>query len=72
MNTRQGAPLVGGRAGGQKAPLNLIHINNSPNPILARVSGRFDYPEGVPVDAFLRALRLPFPLAVELLRRAKK
>lgn len=56
----------------QEAPLNLIHINNSPNPMLARVSGRFAYSGGVSVDDLLNALRLPFPLAVELLRRASK
>lgn len=71
MNARQGDPLVGDRAGGQKAALDLIHRNKSPNPAAMRVSSRFDYPEGVPFTVLRDSLKLPFPLAVELLRRAQ-
>lgn len=44
MTTRRGAPLAGSVAGGQKAPLDLIHRNNCSNPIPARVSGRLTMP----------------------------
>ena len=39
--TREGAPLCGGASRVQPDPLNLIHSNNSPESILARVSGLF-------------------------------
>ena len=62
------------RRGGAKAetPDNLIHRNKSPNPALARVSGRFDLSEGAPVSLLSTLLNLPFPLAVEVLRRHAK
>ena len=60
------------RRGGTKAatPDNLIHRNNCSNPALARVTARLDFPEGVPFGVVFDALRLPFPVAVEVLRRA--
>lgn len=73
MSARMGAPRAGAQPGGLAAqPLNLIHRTNSPNPALARVSGRFDFPDGVPVRVVFDALKLPFPVAVELLRRASR
>ena len=59
------------RSAGQAAtPDNLIHRNKVPNPALARVTARLDFPEGVPFGVVFDALRLPFPVAVEVLRRA--
>lgn len=72
MKRRQGAPLAGSVAAVQKTPLNLIHRNKSPTPVSMRVSARFDYPEGVPFSALVDAMKLPFPLAVELMRRAAR
>lgn len=54
------------------APDNLIHRNKVPNPALARVTARFDFPEGVPIGVLFQALELPFPVAVEVLRRATR
>lgn len=59
-------------AGRAAEPLNLIHRNKVPNPALARLSARFDFPEGVPVGVLFDALKLPFPVAVEVLRRASQ
>lgn len=59
-------------AGRAAEPLNLIHRNNCSNPALARLSARFDFPEGVPVGVLFDALKLPFPVAVEVLRRASQ
>ena len=64
--------LRSSRAGDQGGALNLIHRNKSPNPALARVSSRFDFPEGVGLEVLDKALKLPFPLAVEVLRRATR
>ena len=64
--------LRSSRAGAQGAALNLIHRNNCSNPALARLSARFDFPEGVPVGVLFDALKLPFPVAVEVLRRASQ
>lgn len=72
MNARRGAPLAGSVAGVQKTPLNLIHRNNCSNPVSMRVSARFDCPEGVPFSALVDAMKLPFPLAVEFMRRAAR
>lgn len=58
--------------GALDAPQDLIHRNKSPNPALARVSGRFDLSEGAPVSLLSTLLNLPFPLAVEVLRRHAK
>ena len=60
------------RAGALAAPQNLIHRNNCSNPALARLSARFDFSEGVPVGVLFDALKLPFPVAVEVLRRASQ
>ena len=57
------------RAGALAAPQNLIHRNKPSNPALARVSSRFDFPDGVGFEVLEQALKLPFPLAVELLKR---
>lgn len=57
--TREGAPLCGGASRVQPDPLNLIHRNNSPEPISMRVTARFDAPEGLP----LRTLAAPCPLS---------
>lgn len=54
------------------APQDLIHRNNCSNPALARLSARFDFSEGVPVGVLFDALKLPFPVAVEVLRRASQ
>lgn len=59
-------------AGRAAEPLNLIHRNNSPNPASMRVSGRFDYPNGIPITVLGEAMKLPLNLAIELLRRAKQ
>lgn len=72
MNARQGAPRAGALPGGLGGPLNLIHRNKVPNPALARLPARFDFPEGVPVGVLFDALKLPFPVAVEVLRRASQ
>ena len=72
MTARMVAPLAGAQPGGQGGALNLIHRNKSPNPALARVSGRFDLPEGAPGSLLSTLLNLPFPLAVEVLRRHAK
>lgn len=64
--------LRSSRAGDQGGALNLIHRNKPSNPALARVSSRFDFPEGVPVGVLFDALKLPFPVAVEVLRRASQ
>lgn len=59
------------RAGGARGvPLALIHRNKSPNPALARLPARFDFPEGAAPGLLGSLLKLPFPLALELLRRA--
>ena len=58
--------------GALDAPQDLIHRNKVPNPALARVTARFDFPEGVPAGVLFEALKLPFPLAVEVLRRAAR
>lgn len=71
MNAR--ARLRSSRQGGQAAtPDNLIHRNKVPNPALARVTARFDFPEVVPIGVLSEALKLPFPVAVEVLRRATR
>lgn len=61
--------LRSSRAGDQGGALNLIHRNKPSNPALARVSSRFDFPDGVGFEVLEQALKLPFPLAVELLKR---
>lgn len=58
--------------GALDAPQDLIHRNNSPKPVSMRVSARFDFSEGVPVGVLFDALKLPFPVAVEVLRRASQ
>ena len=58
--------------GALDAPQDLIHRNNCSNPALARLSARFDFPEGVSVGVLFDALKLPFPVAVEVLRRASQ
>lgn len=58
--------------GALDARQDLIHRNNCSNPALARLSARFDFPEGVPVGVLFDALKLPFPVAVEVLRRAAR
>ena len=71
MNAR--ARLRSSRQGGQAAtPDNLIHRNKVPNPMPMRATARFDFPAGVPVGVLFEALKLPFPLAVEVLRRATR
>ena len=73
MKPTEGAPLCGGGSGGAaRRFLNLIHRNNCSNPALARVTARFDFPEGVPIGVLSEALKLPFPVAVEVLRRATR
>jgi hypothetical protein len=56
-------------AGAQGAPLALIHRTNSPNPALARVSGRFESENGLPVAEVFAALRMPAALAFLMVRR---
>lgn len=72
MNARQGAPRAGALLGGLGGPLNLIHRNKVPNPASMRVAARFESAEGVPISTVFEALRLPFPVAVEVLRRATR
>lgn len=49
---------------GRAVPQDLIHTNNSPKPVTARVSGRFDPPEIVVFDVIAeqlaRGLETPF------------
>ena len=58
--------------GALDAPQDLIHRNKVPNPMPMRSTGRFDFPTGVPAGVLFEALKLPFPLAVEVLRRAAR
>lgn len=50
---------------GAEAPLNLIHTNNSPNPIAMRVPGRLTMPEAAwnqgYQDGIVRREKCPFP-----------
>jgi hypothetical protein len=39
-----------GPGGGVTVPLNLIHRNNSPNPVSMRVAARFDSAQGLPME----------------------
>lgn len=48
---------------------DLIHRNKSPNPALARVPARFDFPDGASLGILTAVRKLPLPLALELLRR---
>ena len=72
MNGRMGAPRAGAQPGGLGGALNLIHRNKVPNPMPMRATARFDFPAGVPAGVLFEALKLPFPLAVEVLRRAAR
>jgi hypothetical protein len=44
------AQRVAARGGRQTPPLNLIHVDKSPNPATARAAARFEAPEGLPLE----------------------
>ena len=60
MTTRRRQAERGG-GGSRSGPLDLIHTNNSPNPVSMRVSGRFDLENLTPValDSWLDFLAGP-------------
>lgn len=53
----------------QDAPLNLIHRNKSPNPVSTRVSGRFEFPGGLPLKTASEVANMPPAVAFLVLRR---
>ena len=73
MSTRTDSAQRGQAGGSRSGPLNLIHRNNSPEPIGMRVSARFDFPGGVTIqeaaDIISRRLRVGSPLAQLMARR---
>lgn len=59
------------RQGAPKAPLNLIHTNKVPKPASMRVSGRCDFPEGLPLAEVQKTIDFAFgPLGWLMRRRA--
>ena len=60
MNAQAGR-ASGTRGGSRSGPLNLIHTNNSPNPVSMRVSGRLTLENLTPVclDSWLDFLAGP-------------